>query len=123
MTIAAATLAIALDLLIIFIGARFFAVPIAAAAAFGVPVRTDGGACAYLTVKGLRDAVSGVVGLAILAFAGLHAEAWFMLAIALTPLGDTVIVLKYGGTKTVAFGIHFATAMTVMVSAALLFAA
>ena len=64
MTIAPATLAILLDLLVIFIGARFFAVPIAAATAFGVPVRTDGGgASAYLTVKGLRDTVSGVVGL------------------------------------------------------------
>ncbi|QKG24568.1 DUF4267 domain-containing protein [Actinomadura verrucosospora] len=46
-----------------------------------------------------------------------------MLVIALAPLGDTIIVLRHGGTKAVAFGIHFATALAVLVSAVLLFAA
>jgi hypothetical protein len=62
------------------------------------------------------------VGLALLAFAGAHAEAWFMLAVALVPLGDTLIVLRHGGTRAIAFGIHFTTAVLVLLSAALLFA-
>ncbi|MDP9869620.1 MULTISPECIES: DUF4267 domain-containing protein [Streptosporangium] len=114
-------LAVLLNLFIIFIGVRFFLVPRAAAAGYGVPAKKDGDA-AYLTIKGLRDSSYGVLGLALLAFVGAHAEAWYMLVVALVPLGDTVIVLRHGGTKAVAFGIHFATAVVVLISAALLFA-
>lgn len=57
----------------------------------------------------------------MLAFAGASAEAWFMLSVALVPLGDTLIVLRNGGTKAAAFGIHFATAVVVVISAVLLF--
>src|SRR5215510_9522114 len=98
-------LAVALNLLILFIGARFLFVPRAAAAGYGVPAKEDGDA-AYLTIKGLRDGGYGLLGLALLAFAGAQAEAWYMLIVALLPLGDTVIVLRNGGTKAAAFGIH-----------------
>ena len=114
-------LAIALDLLILLIGGRFLIAPHAAAAGYGVPAK-PGGDPAYLTVKGLRDGTYALVGLTLLAFAGAHAEAWFMLAVALVPLGDTLIVLRHGGTRATAFGIHFTTAVLVLISAALLFA-
>jgi Domain of unknown function (DUF4267) len=114
-------LAIALDLLILLIGGRFLIAPRAAAAGYGVPAKPDGDP-AYLTVKGLRDATYALVGLVLLAFAGAHAEAWFMLAVALVPLGDTLIVLRHGGTRAIAVGIHFTTAVLVLLSAALLFA-
>ncbi|MCO1655547.1 DUF4267 domain-containing protein [Pseudonocardia humida] len=112
-------LAILLNLMILFIGLRFLFAPWAAAAGYGVPATKD---IAYLTIKGVRDSSYGLVGLALLAFAGAQAEAWFMLVVALVPLGDTVVVLRNGGTKAVAFGVHFATAVAVLVSAALLFA-
>ena len=115
-------LAIALDLLVLLIGGRFLIAPRAAAAGYGVPAATPGGDPAYLTIKGLRDGTYALVGLALLAFAGAHAEAWFMLAVALVPLGDTLIVLRHGGTRATAFGIHFTTAVLVLLSAALLFA-
>ncbi|MEE4490149.1 DUF4267 domain-containing protein [Streptomyces sp. BE230] len=121
MTVAAYTLAIALDLLVLFIGFRFLFQPVPAAAGYGVPARADGDP-AYLTIKGLRDGAFGIMGLALLAFEGAHAGGWFMLVVALCPLGDTVIVLRNGGTKAVAYGIHFATAVAVLISAALLFA-
>ncbi|MFB4282356.1 DUF4267 domain-containing protein [Nonomuraea sp. MTCD27] len=114
-------LAIALNLFILFIGARFLLVPRASAAGYGVPAKEHGDP-AYLTIKGLRDGAYGLLGLALLAFAGARAEAWFMLVVALVPLGDTLIVLRNGGTKAVAFGIHFATAVVVLISSALLFA-
>ncbi|MEU4512517.1 DUF4267 domain-containing protein [Nonomuraea wenchangensis] len=114
-------LAVVLNLMILFIGVRFLLVPQAAAAGYGVPAKA-GGDRAYLTVKGLRDATYGLIGLALLAFAGTTAEAWYMLVVALAPLGDTLIVLRNGGTKAAAFGIHFATAVVVLVCAALLFA-
>ncbi|WP_330181752.1 DUF4267 domain-containing protein [Nocardia sp. NBC_01503] len=121
MTVLAYGLAIVLNLMIILVGVRFLLAPETAAAAYGVPAKADGDA-AYLSIKGLRDLTSGVIGLTLLALAGASAEGWFMLAVALTPLGDTAIVLRHGGTKAVAFGIHFATAVTVLISAALLFA-
>ncbi|MFE0790347.1 DUF4267 domain-containing protein [Streptomyces mutabilis] len=121
MTVTAYTLAAVLDLFVLFIGARFLLQPRAAAAGYGVPAaRSDDGA--YLTVKGLRDGTFGIMGLALLIFAGARAEAWFMLIVALAPLGDTLIVLRHGGTRAVAFGIHFATAVIVLSCASLLFA-
>lgn len=114
--------AVVLDLLVVFVGLRFFFQPGVAAAGYGVPAKENGDP-AYLTIKGLRDLVSGLLGLALLAFCDADAAAWFMLVIALTPLGDTVIVLRHGGTKAVAFGVHLATAVLVLVSAVLLFAA
>ncbi|MEU0969754.1 DUF4267 domain-containing protein [Streptomyces sp. NPDC005917] len=121
MTVTAYTLAVVLDLFILFIGARFLLQPEPSAAGYGVPADPKGDASAYLAVKGLRDGTFGVVGLALLAFAGARAEAWFMLCVALVPLFDTLIVLRHGGTKAVAYGIHFATAIVVLISAALLF--
>jgi len=115
------SLAVILDLLVLFIGGRFLLQPRAAAAAYGVPA-APGGDAAYLTIKALRDGSCGILGLALLAFAGARAEAWYMLVVALLPLGDTVIVLRHGGPKAAAFGIHFATAVVVLASAALLFA-
>ena len=121
MTVTAYTLAAVLDVFVLYIGARFLFQPRPAAAGYGVPAKADGDP-AYLTIKGLRDGAFGVMGLALLAFSGAHAEAWFMLVVALVPFGDTAIVLRNGGTRAVAFGVHFATALIVLISAALLFA-
>ncbi|MGK5642441.1 DUF4267 domain-containing protein [Streptomyces sp. URMC 126] len=127
-------LAVVLDLLVLFVGLRFLLVPRAAAAGYGVPaagygvaaVKAAGPAAkagdpAYLTVKGLRDTAYGLMGLALLSFAGARAEAWYMLVVALLPLGDVVIVLRNGGTRAAAFGIHATTAALVLADAALLF--
>jgi hypothetical protein len=119
MTVVAYALAVVLNLFIVFIGVRFLLQPYPSAAAYGVPATQDR---AYLEIKGVRDTTFGVAGLAILFLAGAHAEAWFILAVTLAPLGDTLIVLRHGGTKAVAFGIHFATAIVMLVIAGLLFA-
>jgi hypothetical protein len=113
-------LAVLLNVMILFIGGRFLLAPRVAAAGYGVPAHQPGDP-AYLTIKGVRDSTYGLVGLALLAFVGAHAEAWFMLVVALAPLGDAVIVLRNGGTKAVAFGIHVATAVVILITAALLF--
>ncbi|MGW2522805.1 DUF4267 domain-containing protein [Streptomyces sp. NPDC001617] len=106
----------------LFLGYRFLFQPGPSAAGYGVPARPEGDAGAYLSIKGLRDGTLGVIGLVLLVAAGAHTEAWLMLCVALIPLGDTLIVLRNGGTKAVAFGIHFATAIVVLISAGLLFA-
>jgi hypothetical protein len=121
-TVTAYTLAVLLDLFCLFLGYRFWFRPGPAAAGYGVPADPRGDARAYLSVKGGRDGTFGLLGLALLAFAGARAEAWFMVCVALVPLLDTLTVLRNGGTKAVAFGIHFATAIVVLISAGLLFA-
>lgn len=121
LAVTAYALATVLALFVAFIGARFLMAPQAAAAGYGVPAAPEGGT-AYLEIKGVRDLTFGVLGLALIAFAGAHAAGWYMLVVALAPLGDTLIVLRHGGTKATAFGIHFATAVVVLLSAALLFA-
>ncbi|MET8906444.1 DUF4267 domain-containing protein [Micromonospora sp. NPDC004551] len=113
-------LAVVLSLFCVLIGARFLFAPQASAAGYGVPAKD--GDSAYLTIKGVRDLSYGLLGLALIAFTSADAVAWYMLVVALCPLADTVIVLRHGGTKAVAFGIHFATAVAVLLDAVLLFA-
>jgi hypothetical protein len=114
-------LAVVLALFVTYIGARFLISPRVAAAGYGIPAKPDGDT-AYQEVKGLRDLTFGLLGLALIAFASAHAAGWYMLVVAIAPLGDTLLVLRHGGSRAVAFGIHFATAVVVLVSAALLFA-
>ncbi|MYR42295.1 DUF4267 domain-containing protein [Streptomyces sp. SID5910] len=114
-------MAIVLNLFCVFLGYRFLFQPGPAATGYGVPADPKGDAGAYLAIKGVRDGTFGLVGLALLAFAGATAEAWFLLVVALVPLADTLIVLRNGGTRATAFGIHFATAVVVLIGAALLF--
>ncbi len=45
-----------------------------------------------------------------------------MVCVALVPCADTLVVLRNGGARAVAFGIHFATAIVVPISAGPLFA-
>ena len=114
-------LAIVLSLAIVAIGVRFLISPRVAAAGYGVPAKEDGDP-AYLTVKGVRDTCVGLLGLTLVAFAGHVAAGLFMLVVALAPLADAVIVLRNGGTKATAFGVHVSTALLLLVDAALLFA-
>lgn len=86
-----------------------------------MPAVPDGD-LAYQTIKGVRDFASGILGAVLLAFAGAHAAGWYMIAASIVPFGDTAVVLRHGGTKAAAFGIHFTTAVCVLVSAGLLFA-
>jgi hypothetical protein len=102
---------------IVLIGVRFFAQPAAAAASFGVPAPADN---AYLSTKGVRDIASGLfIGLMI-----LHGQprlvGWFMLLATLIPIVDGLIVLRHHGPRLTAFGVHWATAVFMLVSAGLL---
>ena len=45
-----------------------------------------------------------------------------MVCVALVPFVGTLMVLRHGGKKAVAFGIHFAPAIVVLIGAGLLFA-
>jgi hypothetical protein len=113
-------LAVLLDVAIAFIGLRFFYDPPAAIKGYGVPA-IPSQVAAYTSIKSNRDITVGVIGLTLLYFEGMRSEAWFMLAVSIAPLCDTLIVLRHGGEKSVAFGVHFATAVVCLLDSWLLF--
>jgi hypothetical protein len=112
-------LAALLGVAIIGIGARFLIAPAAGAAGFGVAAPAAGPAGAYLAVKGVRDIASGLVVLALLATGPRRAVGAALLALTVVPLGDAAIVLRHGGSRATAYGVHGATA-AVLVAVGLL---
>ena len=114
---------------IMLIGARFFLAPQAAAAGYGVPAELPGAKVSagipypWLHAKGVRDIASGIFIVILLVNRAPHLLGAFMAAASLIPVGDAVIVLRNGGTRAAAFGIHGATAAVALAaSAALLMA-
>jgi hypothetical protein len=111
---------------IIFIGVRFLVVPQAAAAGYGIlaaPLGAQSPAVSlypWLCVKGMRDIASGIFIFILLANHGPHLLGAFMAAASIIPVGDAVIVLRGGGTRAVAFGIHGATAAVMLAASAAL---
>ena len=101
---------------IALIGARFLFAPHAAAAAYGVSVAPDPRWEAYLSVKGVRDIASGLFTMILMLNRSPHLLGWFILAATIIPLGDAAIVLRHGGTRTAAFGIHGLTAVIMLIT-------
>ncbi len=103
-------------------GARYLLDPRPAAAGFGIPGElgeTPQGS-AWLAVKANRD-ITIAIAIAILLINGApRLLGWLMLAITLSPIADGAIVLRSGGPKAAAFGIHWATAAVMLLIAALL---
>ncbi len=125
----ASIVSVVIGLAIILIGARFLVAPQAAAAGYGVPVEPAGAQTTgrdptpWLFVKGVRDIASGIFIFILLANRAPHLLGAFMAAASLIPVGDAVIVLRNGGTRAAAFGIHGATAAVILAaSVALLLA-
>ncbi len=114
---------------IILIGARFLLAPQTAAAGFGVPAALSdeqNPACdpyPWLYTKGVRDIASGIFIFILLANRAPHLLGAFMAAAGIIPVGDAVIVLRNGGTRAAAFGIHGATAAVMLAASAALLTA
>jgi hypothetical protein len=106
---------------IIFIGARFLVAPRVAAAGYGVlPDLDQPGAGSYLSVKGVRDIASGLFVIVLMVAGATHLVGWVMLAATIIPVADAAIVLRNGGSKSIAWGVHGGTAVVMLVTAALL---
>ena len=110
---------------ILFLGARFWLAPATASAAFGIagspPPST--GLTAWLSVKGTRDIASGLFVALLMANGSSRLLGEFLIVASLIPLGDAASVLRTGGKKAAAFGIHGATAVVMLATAALLISA
>ncbi|OBK95419.1 hypothetical protein A5646_26130 [Mycobacterium sp. 1245499.0] len=106
---------------IVFIGARFLVSPRVAAAGYGVlPDLDQPSAGAYLSVKGIRDIATGLFVIILLAAGATHLVGWVMLAATIIPLADASIVLRNGGSRSVAWGVHGVTAAVMVITSALL---
>ena len=96
---------------IIAVGTRFLVAPAAGMAGYGVaPDRTR----ALTEIKGVRDIASGVVLLVVWATADHTTLGWAMVAAAITPTADALIVLRNGGKLPTALGIHGLTAVLLL---------
>jgi thiamine transporter ThiT len=103
---------------IIVLGARFILQPRQATLDFGIAADSLRG---LTEIKGVRDITSGVVLLVAWAAAGRTTLGWLLVAAAITPTADAVIVLTNGGTLARALGIHGLTA-ALLVAAGLVLA-
>jgi len=120
---ATVVLAAVLGVAVVVMGASFLIAPVATAKGFGLAKWPDDTLAAWLNIKGVRDLTMGVATLALLAAAGPHALGWYFLVAAIVPVGDALIVLRYKGSKALAYGMHGATAVVVAaLGAALLLA-
>lgn len=117
MVTAALIVAILGCVFILFIGGRFLIAPKVATAGFGV---AEDRRRAFTSIKGVRDITSGVVPLVVLLLAGPHVFGWALLAAAITPIGDAVIVVTNGGTLRHALSVHGATAVVLIVAGVIL---
>jgi hypothetical protein len=105
---------------ILYIGINYLVAPEAIATGFGLPEWPKGDAVAFMNLKGVRDTVSGILILALLAMRQRFALGIVMLVIALIPLGDMLTVLSWNGSAGTAFGVHGLTAVLVALAGALL---
>lgn len=105
----------------LFLSVRALLQPRPAAAGFGVaPIP---GLAPYMAIKGSRDLAVGLLLLSLLVVTNTHAVGTAVLAATIIPLVDGTIVLRNGGAKPVAFGVHYATAAIMLADAALLLVA
>jgi hypothetical protein len=110
---------------IVFIGARFLWDPATASRDFGIPnpPSPSTGFTAWLAVKGVRDIVSGLFVFLLMASGSPRLLGEFMLVASLIATGDAAIVLRSGGSRTAAFGIHGITALVIIAAGASLIGA
>ncbi|GGL33559.1 DUF4267 domain-containing protein [Nocardia jinanensis] len=105
---------------ILYIGINYLIAPESIATGFGLPEWPTGDAVAFMNLKGVRDTVTGILVLVLLALGQRFALGVTMLALALIPLGDMTTVLSYGGSTATAFGVHGLTAVLVGLTGVLL---
>ncbi|WP_158811786.1 DUF4267 domain-containing protein [Beijerinckia sp. L45] len=107
---------------IMFIGSRFLWGPAVASREFGIPdsPQPSGGFIGWLAAKGMRDIVSGLFVCLLMANGSPRLLGDFLLVASLIPLGDATIVLRTGGSRAVAFGIHGSAALAIIAAAACL---
>jgi hypothetical protein len=107
---------------IIFLGGRFWWAPTPASADFGIAASppASSGFAAWLSVKGTRDIASGLF-VALLMVNGVpRLLGEFLLVASLIAFGDMATVLRSGGNKALAYGMHGLTGLIIVATGACL---
>ena len=103
---------------IIAIGAMYILNPRGATQSFGLPLPEEGANIAWwLRLKGVRDIVSGLVVLAMMAWGEPRLVGIVLLIEAFTAVGDMSVILSAKGSTKAAFGMHGLTAAVMMLAA------
>jgi len=118
MQLAALLIALIACFAIIVLGARFILQPREATLDFGIAADNIRG---LTEIKGVRDITSGVLLLVAWASAGRPTLGWLLVAAAIIPTADALIVLTNGGNVAKALGVHGLTA-ALLVAAGLVLA-
>ena len=109
-------------LAIIFLGSRFWLAPASASADFGIadspPPST--GFSAWLSVKGTRDIASGLFVILLVTNGSPRLLGEFMLVASLIAFGDMATVLRSGGSRGLAYGMHGFTGLVIVATGACL---
>jgi len=106
---------------IIVIGCFYLVSPERMSGSFGLkPPAPDADSRAWLRLKGIRDAVSGLVVLTMMLVAHRWLVGVALLVLAIIPLGDMSIILGSGGSKSRAFSVHGVTCVVMLVVGLLL---
>jgi Domain of unknown function (DUF4267) len=107
---------------ILFLGARFWLAPATASAGFGIadspPPST--GFTAWLSVKGTRDIAACLFVILLIANGAPRLLGEFMLIASFIAFGDIVSVLRSGGSRALAFGMHGLTGLVIVATGACL---
>jgi hypothetical protein len=103
------------------IGYFYLVSPERISGSFGLkPPASDADTRAWLRLKGIRDVASGLVVLTMMLTADRRSVGIALIVYAIIPLGDMLIVLRSGGSKSKAFSIHAATCAVMLVVGLLL---
>ena len=111
-------LASSLALASIVSGTRYLWSPMSAARSFGLP-RPGAGTTVtwWLRLKGVRDVASGLPVLALMTWGGPRSVGIVLLAEAVIPAGDMLLVLAAGGSARSALGLHGVTTLLMILGA------
>ena len=90
--------------------------PANASAAFGIAGSppTSTGLAAWLSAKGTRDIASGLFVILLMVDGSPRLLGQFLLAASLIAFADMATVLRSGGGRAVAFGIHGVTGLVIV---------
>src|ERR1700760_3580683 len=111
-------LALLLALAIMAIGSQYLLRPTIMMRSFGLPLPESSAAIAsWLRLKGVRDVVSGLVVIAMMAWGAPRELGLALLVDALIPTGDMLVILAGKGSTRTAFGVHGLTALIMLLTA------
>ncbi len=98
---------------IMFLGLGFWRTPANASARFGIVDTPPPSSAlnAWLSVKGTRDIVSGLVVIMLIANGSPRVLGEYMLIASLIAFGDMVTILRQPGNRALAFGMHGVTGL------------